>query len=685
MRADDMILISVDDHIAEPADMFEGHVPAKYRELAPRVVTDEQRLPAVVVRRQEGPQPGPQRRGRQAAGDVQRQPVHVHEMRPGCFDVHERVRDMSAGGTLAGLNFPNWTGFSGQVLNEGPDRAVNEIMIKAYNDWHVDEWCAAYPDRFIPCGILPLFDVDKAAQEVRRLADKGCHAVTFSENPAALQMPSIHSGHWDPLFAAVLGRRAPCCASTSARRPRRPPPPPTPRPRWPWALSSVMSIYSLGDLMWAGFLVALPRPQVLLTEGDIGWIPYFLQRAEHIQDRHSGWTQHQFPDGMGPADVFRERILCCFINDPVGVSLIDHVQHRQRVLGVGLPALGHARGPTVPRSTRCSSPRSPTSRSTRSPTRTPCGTSRFDPFAIRPKERCTAEALRAEAADVDTVTRVGRAPDQSDRDYFKSLGPKEPAGARVTAPRRGAEYVKFGNPCCSPERRTSLTLGTKAEEAGFTGVAFADHLVTPERIDSPYPYTEDGKVWWTPTNALARSVDRRRHGGLRHHRPSSSSRRSTCSPSNPSSSAWRSRCRRRPSSPTTVLILGIGGWVDEGGVSFLRARTSIRGAAACSTRCSTSSPLCAPAVPLPIPVSSTGSTPSQPWSRCRPPASPCSSGGESDAAPARAARHDGWSAAARYSPLKVPPAAAPAWRSTAPRPRSSARSVPDHARPGHTA
>ena len=35
---------------------------------------------------------------------------------------HERVRDMSAGGQLAGLNFPNWTGFSGQVLNEGPDR-----------------------------------------------------------------------------------------------------------------------------------------------------------------------------------------------------------------------------------------------------------------------------------------------------------------------------------------------------------------------------------------------------------------------------------------------------------------------------------------------------------------------------------------------------------------------------------
>ena len=75
------------------------------------------------------------------------------------------------------------------MLNQGPDRDVNLVMIKAYNDWHVDEWCGAYPDRFIPCGILPLFDVEEAAKEVHRLADKGCHAVTFSENPEALDMP----------------------------------------------------------------------------------------------------------------------------------------------------------------------------------------------------------------------------------------------------------------------------------------------------------------------------------------------------------------------------------------------------------------------------------------------------------------------------------------------------------------
>jgi hypothetical protein len=190
MRADDMILISADDHVAEPADMFEGHVPAKYRDRAPRVVTDERS-------RQEwwyGDKMGRNLCLNAVAGKPREMynvnPASYGKMRPGCFDVHERVRDTSAGGTLAGLNFPNWTGFSGQVLNGGPDRDLNEVMIRAYNDWHVDEWCALYPDRFIPCGILPLFDVEQAAAEVRRLARKGSHA-TFSENPAALDMPSI--------------------------------------------------------------------------------------------------------------------------------------------------------------------------------------------------------------------------------------------------------------------------------------------------------------------------------------------------------------------------------------------------------------------------------------------------------------------------------------------------------------
>ena len=92
----------------------------------------------------------------------------------------------------ASMNFSSLAGMDGGVYLNAPDKTLSLTHLRAYNDWHLDEWCGAYPDRFIPCGILPLFDVHAAAAEVRRLAGKGCHAATFSENPAGLGMPSIH-------------------------------------------------------------------------------------------------------------------------------------------------------------------------------------------------------------------------------------------------------------------------------------------------------------------------------------------------------------------------------------------------------------------------------------------------------------------------------------------------------------
>jgi len=46
---------------------------------------------------------------------------------------------------------------------------------------------------------------------------------------------------------------------------------------------------------------------------------------------------------------------------------------------------------------------------------------RFDPFAGRAREQCTVGALRAEAADVDTVTHVGRLADESDVAAWRAM------------------------------------------------------------------------------------------------------------------------------------------------------------------------------------------------------------------------------------------------------------------------
>ena len=415
MRPDDMILVSVDDHIAEPPTMFDAHVPASYKEKAPRVVEERDgRVQQWMYGDRRGRNLGLNAVAGKAPEMFNVDATRYDEMRPGCYDVHERVRDMSAGGQLAGMNFPNWTGFAGQVLNEGPDPDVNEVMIRAYNDWHVDEWCGAYPNRFIPVGIVPYFDVERAAAEVRRLASKGCHAVTFPENPTPHGHPSLHSGHWDPFFAACDETGTVICmhigssgrsAGTTVDAPAS----------VPLTISGSNAAFTLGDLLWGTWWSRFPNLRIALSEGDVGWIPHFIQRADHVFKRHGAWTQDQ-PGGTGmlPSEVFKERVYCCFIEDRVGVQLLEHLNadhvcwesdypHSDSPWPNAPEALEHVFAgiddEAVDKVTHLNAMRA----------------FQFDPFSTRPRERCTVAALRAEAADVDTVTRLGRPADDGDR------------------------------------------------------------------------------------------------------------------------------------------------------------------------------------------------------------------------------------------------------------------------------
>jgi predicted TIM-barrel fold metal-dependent hydrolase len=454
----DLVLVSVDDHICEPADMFDGHVPERYRSQAPRVVEDAEGRQQWWYGDVKG-----RNLGLNAVAGKPKEMFNIDaarydEMRPGCYDVHERVADMNAGGQLAGLNFPNFTGFSGQVLNQGPDPSVNLVMIKAYNDWHVDEWCAAYPGRFIPCGILPLFDVDETVSEIKRLAAKGCHAVTFSENPEALKMPSIFSDHWDPVFGAASDEGTVLCCHVGSSSRQVPAPADAPA-SVRMTLSSTMSIFTLVDLLWAPFWDRFPDLKFSLTEGDVGWIPYFLWRAEHVHDRHQGWTKHDFGSHAGPADVFMRHILCCFINDPIGVKLLDELNvdnvcwesdfphsdgtwprapEELAVLVAGLP------DDVVERITHANAMRHFS----------------FDPFVHRARDRCTARALRSEAPDVDVVTRVGREADERDLRYWNELAGRSPRAGAAPAGETPAAAVATVAPAPAPAPAPSATPAT---------------------------------------------------------------------------------------------------------------------------------------------------------------------------------------------------------------------------------
>lgn len=202
MQVDDLILVSVDDHVVEPPGLFEGRLSAAAAERAPRLerlrngrevwMFEGSALPNVGLNAVVGRVPE----------EYGLDPLAFDQMRPGCFDIHERIRDMDVNGVLGSLNFPSMTGFTGQLFMTMEEKDIALELLRAYNDWHVEDWCGTYPGRMIPLAVPPVWDPQLMADEVRRMADKGCHAVTFSENPEKLHLPSWHSDHWDPFLAA---------------------------------------------------------------------------------------------------------------------------------------------------------------------------------------------------------------------------------------------------------------------------------------------------------------------------------------------------------------------------------------------------------------------------------------------------------------------------------------------------
>ncbi|HXA34098.1 MAG TPA: amidohydrolase family protein, partial [Acidimicrobiales bacterium] len=203
MRSEDMILVSIDDHMIEPPDMYKNHVPAKWADQAPKVVRGEDGVDEWVFQGERTATPF----GMAATVGWPREewgfnPGAYTELRPGCFDVHERVRDMNANGVLASMCFPTMAGFNARTFHEAHDKELALVMLQAYNDWAIDEWCGTYPGRFIPLGIVPMWDVDLAVAEVHRMGKKGFRAVSFLEAPHAQGWPSFLSGHWDPILEA---------------------------------------------------------------------------------------------------------------------------------------------------------------------------------------------------------------------------------------------------------------------------------------------------------------------------------------------------------------------------------------------------------------------------------------------------------------------------------------------------
>jgi hypothetical protein len=228
---------------------------------------------------------------------------------------------MDANGVLGSMCFPSFVRFSGALFLEGDDLEQSAAMVRAYNDWHIDEWAGTYPGRFIPLALPILADPRLAAEEVRRVARKGCHAVTFTSNPYDLGLPTLYTDHWDPFFRACEEEGTVVCMHIGSNSKA-----PTTSPDAPielmYTLSPIGSMEAAGDVLWSRLFLRYPRLKLALSEGGIGWVPYFLERVDYLYRHTRHWSGMDL-GGRLPSELFSEYVTLCFIDDVVGVDNLD--------------------------------------------------------------------------------------------------------------------------------------------------------------------------------------------------------------------------------------------------------------------------------------------------------------------------------------------------------------------------
>ena len=320
-------LISVDDHLVEPRDMFDGRLPERYQHLAPRIVRMLNGSEPWYYDGDYLPQSGSNAVVGQAdRGDVM-DPASFEDMRPGTYDIHERIRDMDIAGIYASVNFPSIiSGFCGRIFSRTKDQELGLAVTRAWNSWMLESWHGQYPDRIVPMGITWLSDPVLGAQEIRTNAERGMVAVSFPEQPHRIGYPSLHTGYWDPILAACEETGTVICLHVGSSGLT------TYADGAPQGLDVTLfplsSLQACADWVWSGVTVRYPGLRIVMAEGGIGWVPMLHDRLKYVMDHAGGpsfgsWTWKHA--GIAPWEVLERNFHFALLDDPSVLEIRDRI------------------------------------------------------------------------------------------------------------------------------------------------------------------------------------------------------------------------------------------------------------------------------------------------------------------------------------------------------------------------
>jgi hypothetical protein len=173
------------------------------------------------------------------------------------------------------------------------------------------------------------------------------------------------------------------------------------------SITPMNSFLALNDLMWTPVFRKFPEIKLAMSEGGIGWIPYALERMDYVFEHHHAWTGAAFGGGR-PSDVYRQHIITCFIDDASGLEQRHRIGVDSMTWECDYPH-SDSTWPNSPELLGKTLHGIPDDEIDKITHLNAMRMFQFDPFSIRPREKCRVGALRAEAADVDVSIRsLGR-------------------------------------------------------------------------------------------------------------------------------------------------------------------------------------------------------------------------------------------------------------------------------------
>jgi predicted TIM-barrel fold metal-dependent hydrolase len=222
-----------------------------------------------------------------------------------------RLQDMDRDGLAASVVYgPLSLGFP------IADPELQTACHAAWNDWAVEEFNAAAPDRLCALAFLPGHSPEAAAAELERCAALGHRGAILDAFRVDLGDPA-----WDRLWAAAEHTGLPISfhinGGISPRLSYR-------IGKWQSAAYATLLPMQLDEplatMVFSGALERHPGLRLVLAESGIGWLPYFLTRMDGEWEELG--SRLDYAPSVPPSELVRRQVILTFEQEPLAERFI---------------------------------------------------------------------------------------------------------------------------------------------------------------------------------------------------------------------------------------------------------------------------------------------------------------------------------------------------------------------------